>query len=97
VVTSDRGQCGGYNANVLKAPGAEELLREQGKRRPVRHRAQGRELLPVRKRPGGCVLDRVLRAARYADAKTPPDALVRPSWPAARHAADGPGEDGVWC
>ena len=32
VVTSDRGQCGGYNANVLKeAERLQELLREQGK------------------------------------------------------------------
>jgi F-type H+-transporting ATPase subunit gamma len=32
VVTSDRGQCGGYNANVLKeAEALQSLLREQGK------------------------------------------------------------------
>ncbi|MDQ4117556.1 MAG: F0F1 ATP synthase subunit gamma [Actinomycetota bacterium] len=32
VVTSDRGQCGGYNANVLKeAERLQDLLREQGK------------------------------------------------------------------
>ncbi|WP_214370104.1 F0F1 ATP synthase subunit gamma [Pseudonocardia sp. H11422] len=32
VVTSDRGQCGGYNANVLKeAEQLQQLLREQGK------------------------------------------------------------------
>ena len=49
VVTSDRGQAGGYNNNVLKeAEALQRLLRDQGKE-PValRHRPQGRELLPV--------------------------------------------------
>ena len=66
VVTSDKGLCGAYNANVLRA--AEELLsllREQGKTPgAVRDRRQGRRLLPVPRPHGGGQLDRVHPGAR---------------------------------
>ena len=49
LVTSDRGLAGGYNSNVIKA--AEqltELLRAEGKEVvPLRHRPQGRGVLPA--------------------------------------------------
>ncbi len=65
VVSSDRGLCGGYNANVLRR--AEELfslLREEGKN-PVLY-VVGRKALgyySFRQRDGDRVVDRLLRAA----------------------------------
>ena len=65
VVSSDRGLCGGYNANVLRR--AEELfslLRDEGKK-PVRlrRRPEGVGLLQLPQRDRHRVVDRLLRAA----------------------------------
>ena len=79
VVTSDRGLAGGYNANVLRE--AEELQRAAARAGQgagaLRHRPQGRELLPVPPARGGGVLDRVLRAADLRRCGRGGRALVR--------------------
>ena len=71
VITSDRGLCGGYNANVLRAgEELQPLLREEGKEAVLYVIGRkGVELLPVPQPPGRGELDRVLRAA---DATTTP-------------------------
>ncbi len=65
VVTSDRGQAGGYNNNVLKeAEALQKLLREQGKE-PVLYviGRKGVNYYRFRKRRGRGVVDGLLRAA----------------------------------
>ena len=65
VVTSDRGQAGGYNSNVLQGGRAAPVAAARAGQGAgaLRDRAQGRELLPVPQARGRGVLDRVLRAA----------------------------------
>ena len=98
VVTSDRGQCGGYNANVLKAARElEELLREQGKD-VVRYVVgrKGVSYYRFRKRPVEASWTGFSEQPTYADAKTAADALVASFMAGGDDTADGgPGEDGV--
>jgi F-type H+-transporting ATPase subunit gamma len=97
VVTSDRGQCGGYNANVLKAARElEELLREQGKD-VVRYviGRKGVSYFRFRKRPVEASWTGFSEQPTYADAKTAADALVASFMAGGDDTADGPGEDGV--
>jgi len=97
VVTSDRGQCGGYNANVLKAARElEELLREQGKD-VVRYviGRKGVSYYRFRKRPVEASWTGFSEQPSYADAKTAADALVTSFMAGGDDTADGPGEDGV--
>jgi hypothetical protein len=65
LITSDRGLAGGYNANCDQGgqrAGRSARRRGQGGR-AVRHRPQGRDLLPLPAHPGVRQLDRLLRAA----------------------------------
>src|ERR1700754_415359 len=97
VVTSDRGQCGGYNANVLKAARElEELLREQGKD-VVRYVVgrKGVSYYRFRKRPVEASWTGFSEQPTYADAKTAADTLVASFMAGGDDTADGPGEDGV--
>jgi F-type H+-transporting ATPase subunit gamma len=97
VVTSDRGQCGGYNANVLKAARElEELLREEGKD-VVRYVVgrKGVSYYRFRKRPVEASWTGFSEQPTYADAKTAADALVASFMAGGDDTADGPGEDGV--
>jgi F-type H+-transporting ATPase subunit gamma len=98
VVTSDRGQCGGYNANVLKAARElEELLRQEGKD-VVRYVVgrKGVSYYRFRKRPVEASWTGFSEQPTYADAKTAADALVASFMAGGDDTADGgPGEDGV--
>ena len=97
VVTSDRGQCGGYNANVLKAARElEELLREQGKE-VVRYviGRKGVSYYRFRKRPVEASWTGFSEQPSYADAKAAADTLVASFMAGGDDTADGPGEDGV--
>jgi F-type H+-transporting ATPase subunit gamma len=97
VVTSDRGQCGGYNANVLKAARElEELLREQGKD-VVRYviGRKGVSYYRFRKRPVEASWTGFSEQPAYHHAKEAADALVASFMAGADDTADGPGEDGV--
>jgi len=97
VVTSDRGQCGGYNANVLKAARElEELLREQGKD-VVRYviGRKGVSYYRFRKRPVEASWTGFSEQPSYADAKAAADTLVASFMAGGDDTADGPGEDGV--
>jgi len=78
VVTSDRGQAGGYNANVLKAARElEELLREQGKD-VVRYviGRKGVSYFRFRKRPVESSWTGFSEQPSYGDAKEAADTLV---------------------
>ena len=84
VVTSDRGQCGGYNANVLKEAEAAPVAAARAGQGagPLRDRPQGRELLPV---PQAARSRRRGPASPSSPAtRTPPRRRARwsrPSWP----------------
>jgi F-type H+-transporting ATPase subunit gamma len=97
VITSDRGQCGGYNANVLKAARElEQLLNEQGK--DVVRYVVGRKGVSnyrFRRRPVEASWTGFSEQPNYADAKTAADALVAAFMAGSDDTADGPGEDGV--
>src|SRR5918999_2733828 len=97
VVTSDRGQCGGYNVNVLKeAEQLQQLLREQGKE-PVlyvvgrkgvayyrfRRRAIEQSWTGFSEQPG------------YENAAEAARTLVAAFMAGSDEAADGSGADGV--
>ncbi|HEX4257599.1 MAG TPA: F0F1 ATP synthase subunit gamma [Streptosporangiaceae bacterium] len=97
VVTSDRGQCGGYNANVLKAARElEALLREQGKE-VVRYVVgrKGVSYYRFRRRPVEASWTGFSEQPTYSDAKTAADTLVASFMAGGDDTADGPGEDGV--
>lgn len=97
VVTSDRGLCGGYNANLLRA--AEELhalLRDEGK--SVRLYVIGRKGLKFyqfRQRPVEESWTGFSDQPSYSDAAKAGRLLVRAFLAGADDDADSPGEDGV--
>ncbi|GAA5121626.1 F0F1 ATP synthase subunit gamma [Haloechinothrix salitolerans] len=97
VVTSDKGLCGGYNANVLRA--TEELfslLREQGKE-PVLYVIGGKGLNYYRFR-GRDVTDSWTGFSdqpHYVNAAEAGDAMVNLFLAGADDEAEGPGADGV--
>lgn len=97
VVTSDRGLCGGYNANLLRA--AEELhalLREEGK--SVRLYVIGRKGLKYyqfRQRPVQEFWTGFSEQPSYEDAARAGRLLVRAFLAGADDEAGGPGPDGV--
>jgi len=97
VVTSDRGQCGGYNANVLRAARElEELLREQGKE-VVRYviGRKGVSNYRFRRRAVDASWTGFSEQPNYIDAKTAADTLVASFMAGGDDTAEGPGEDGV--
>ncbi|HZZ51912.1 MAG TPA: F0F1 ATP synthase subunit gamma [Pseudonocardia sp.] len=97
VVTSDRGQCGGYNANVLKAARElEALLREQGKE-VVRYviGRKGVSYYRFQRRPVEASWTGFSEQPAYHHAKEAADTLVTAFMAGGDDTADGPGEDGV--
>jgi F-type H+-transporting ATPase subunit gamma len=97
VVTSDRGQCGGYNANVLKAARElEAMLAEQGKdvvRYVIGRKGVGN--YRFRKKSVEASWTGFSEQPRYEDAKTAAETLVAAFMAGADDEGDGPGEDGV--
>ncbi|MFC5996588.1 F0F1 ATP synthase subunit gamma [Pseudonocardia hispaniensis] len=97
VVTSDRGQCGGYNANVLKeAEQLQQLLREQGKQ-PVLYviGRKGVAYYRFRRRPVAASWTGFSEQPTYADAAVAARTLVT-AFMAGQDDADGSaGPDGV--
>ncbi|HEU0087816.1 MAG TPA: F0F1 ATP synthase subunit gamma [Pseudonocardiaceae bacterium] len=97
VVTSDRGLCGGYNANLIRA--AEELqalLREEGK--SVQLYVIGRKGLNFyrfRQRPIAEYWTGFTEQPSYADAARAGDLLVGRFLAGADDTEGGPGQDGV--
>jgi F-type H+-transporting ATPase subunit gamma len=97
VVTSDRGQCGGYNANVLKAARElEELLREQGKE-VVRYviGRKGVSYYRFRRRPVEASWTGFSEQPAYLNAQEAADTLVKAFMAGSDDTDDGPGPDGV--
>jgi F-type H+-transporting ATPase subunit gamma len=101
VVTSDRGQAGGYNANVLKeAEQLQSLLREQGKE-PVLYviGRKGVNYYRFRRRPVEASWTGFSEQPNYSDAAEVASTLVTAFMAgaddAAANTADGPGEDEV--
>lgn len=97
VVTSDRGLCGGYNANALKA--AEELqslLREQGKT-PVLFVVgrKGLNYYRFRQREVAQSWSGFSEAPGYSDAAAAGEALIAAFLAGADDEGDAPGADGV--
>ncbi|HZZ47202.1 MAG TPA: F0F1 ATP synthase subunit gamma [Pseudonocardia sp.] len=98
VVTSDRGQCGGYNANVLKAARElEQLLTEQGKE-VVRYviGRKGVSNYRFRRKEVQESWSGFSEQPNYTDAKTAADTLVAAFMAGSDDTEDGPGEDGVY-
>jgi F-type H+-transporting ATPase subunit gamma len=98
VVTSDRGQCGGYNANVLKAARElEQMLNEQGKE-VVRYviGRKGVSNFRFRRKEIQESWTGFSEQPSYTDAKTAADALVAAFMAGSDDTEDGPGEDGVY-
>jgi F-type H+-transporting ATPase subunit gamma len=107
VVTSDRGQCGAYNANVLKTAGElEALLSEQGKD-VIRYviGQKGVSYYRFRKQPVEASWTGFSEQPGYADAKEVVDTLVSAFMAGSDDSEsgasgtssgseDGPGEDG---
>ncbi|BBX86751.1 F0F1 ATP synthase subunit gamma [Mycolicibacterium aubagnense] len=97
VVSSDRGLCGGYNANVLRR--AEELfslLREEGKE-PVLY-VVGRKALGYYSFRGRTVVESwtgFSERPEYVHAKEIADTLVSAFMAGADDEGDGPGTDGI--
>lgn len=97
IVTSDRGLCGGYNANVLRA--AEELvslLRSQGKQ-PVLYLI-GRKAVSFytfRNREFVESWTGFSETPRYENAQTAGELLVKAFMSGVDDEGDGPGADGV--
>ncbi|CAM3980101.1 F0F1 ATP synthase subunit gamma [Kibdelosporangium persicum] len=97
IVTSDRGLCGGYNANVLRA--AEELvslLRSEGKQ-PVLYLI-GRKAVSFytfRNRDFVESWTGFSETPRYENAQTAGDLLVKAFMSGADDEGDNPGADGV--
>ncbi|HZG89377.1 MAG TPA: F0F1 ATP synthase subunit gamma [Pseudonocardia sp.] len=97
VVTSDRGQAGGYNANVLKeAEQLQSLLREQGKE-PVLYviGRKGVNYYRFRRRPVEASWTGFSEQPNYSDAAEVASTLVTAFMTGADDTADGPGEDEV--
>ena len=97
VVTSDRGQCGAYNANVLKTAGElEALLSEQGKD-VVRYviGQKGVSYYRFRRREVEASWTGFSEQPGYVNAKEVADTLVAAFMAGSDDSADGPGEDGV--
>ncbi len=69
VVSSDRGLCGGYNANVLRQVRGAVLAAARRGQDPggLRRRAKGVGLLPVPRPQGDRVVDGLLRAAHLRE------------------------------
>jgi len=96
VVTSDKGMCGGYNANVIRA--AEELqslLREQGKE-PVLYviGRKGANYYRFRQREITGSWSGFSEIPHYVNASEVGDVLVRAFLAGADDTVDGPGPDG---
>ncbi|MGH3777634.1 MAG: F0F1 ATP synthase subunit gamma [Pseudonocardiaceae bacterium] len=97
VVTSDRGLCGGYNANLLRA--AEELhalLRDEGK--SVTLYLVGRKAVSYytfRERPIEQSWTGFSEQPSYSDAAAAGDVLVRAFLSGADDEGGGPGPDGI--
>jgi F-type H+-transporting ATPase subunit gamma len=92
VVTSDRGQCGGYNANVLReAEQLQSLLREQGKE-PVLYviGRKGVGYYRFRKRPVVASWTGFSEQPSYAHAAEVAGALVEAFMAGAGRSADEP-------
>ena len=98
VVTSDRGQCGGYNANVLKAARElEALLREQGKD-VVRYVVgrKGVSYYRFRRRPVAASWTGFSEQPGYSNAKDAADTLVAAFLAGGDDSDDGgAGPDGI--
>jgi len=97
VVTSDRGQCGGYNSNVLKAARElEELLREQGKE-VVRYviGRKGVSNYRFRRRDVEASWTGFSEQPTYSDAKTAADTLVAAFMAGGDETAEAAGEGEV--
>jgi F-type H+-transporting ATPase subunit gamma len=97
VVTSDRGQAGGYNANVLReAEQLQSLLREQGKE-PVLYviGRKGVNYYRFRRRRVEASWTGFSEQPRYADAAEAARTLVAAFMAGADETAEGPGEDDV--
>ncbi|ATE57034.1 MULTISPECIES: F0F1 ATP synthase subunit gamma [Actinosynnema] len=97
IVTSDKGMCGGYNANVLKA--AEELfalLRSEGKE-PVLFVAgrKGAGYYNFRRRAIAGEWSGFSQAPNYVNASEAGDALVSAFMAGSDDEGDEPGPDGV--
>jgi len=97
VVTSDKGLCGGYNSNVLRA--AEELislLREQGKT-PVLYVIGGKGVgyYRFRDRPVVDSWTGFSQVPRYENAAEAGKTLVQAFREGADDEGDDPGEDGI--
>ncbi|MCE3553729.1 F0F1 ATP synthase subunit gamma [Pseudonocardia sp. RS11V-5] len=97
VVTSDRGQAGGYNANVLKeAEQLQSLLREQGKE-PVLYviGRKGVQYFRFRKRPVAASWTGFSEEPRYANAAEVARTLVAAFMAGADQTAEVEGEGEV--
>ncbi|GAA1874981.1 F0F1 ATP synthase subunit gamma [Pseudonocardia ailaonensis] len=97
VVTSDRGQCGGYNSNVLKeAEQLQSLLREQGKE-PVLYviGRKGVNYYRFRRRPVAASWTGFSEQPTYENAAEAARELVGAFMAGADDEGDGPGEDGI--
>jgi F-type H+-transporting ATPase subunit gamma len=97
VVTSDRGQCGGYNANVLKeAEKLQQLLREQGKE-PVLYviGRKGVGYYRFRKREVEQAWTGFSEQPTYADAAEAARTLVAAFMAGSDDDGEEPGEDGI--
>ena len=97
VVTSDRGLCGGYNANLLRA--AEELhalLRDEGKSvRLYVIGSKGRKFYQFRQRPIEESWTGFSEQPSYSDAARAGSLLVRSFLAGADDDEGSPGQDGV--
>jgi F-type H+-transporting ATPase subunit gamma len=97
VVTSDRGQCGGYNVNVLKeAEQLQQLLREQGKE-PVLYviGRKGVGYYRFRKRKVQQSWTGFSEQPTYANAAEAARELVASFMAGSDDTVDGAGEDGL--
>ncbi|WP_181780469.1 F0F1 ATP synthase subunit gamma [Pseudonocardia pini] len=97
VVTSDRGQCGGYNANVLKeAEQLQSLLREQGKE-PVLYviGRKGVSYYRFRRRKVEASWTGFSEQPSYENAAEAARELVKAFMAGADDDGEGPGDDGI--
>jgi len=97
VVTSDRGQCGGYNSNVLKeAEQLQQLLRDQGKK-PVLYviGRKGVSYYRFRRRKVEASWTGFSEQPTYENAAEAARALVAAFMAGQDDTADGAGDDGI--